>query len=135
MPGNMLIPPLCEQLIGPCAVHQALREGEAVSLDASVWHHVHHSTHLATPSQLAASEGKRHTCVSCLSLRQYVCTSKGHREGVARSICKLQRWNSLIVTYDFYIYDVSLNPLKTGCNFGAGGFWEYSRNSGYMRGN
>ena len=59
MPENMLIPPLCEQLIGHCAAHQAVREGEAVGLDASVWHDVHHRPHLATPSQLAASLGKK----------------------------------------------------------------------------
>lgn len=59
MPENMLIPPLCEQLIGHCAAHQAVREGEAVGLDASVWHDVHHRPHLATPSQLAASLEKK----------------------------------------------------------------------------
>lgn len=73
MPENMLIPPLCEQLIGHCAAHQAVREGEAVSLDASVWHGVHHRPHLATPLQLAASEGgKWHTFVNCCSVRWHV---------------------------------------------------------------
>ncbi len=64
----MLISPLCEQLIGHCAAHQAVREGEAVGLDASVWHGVHHRPHLATPSQLAASEGKRHSALSAAAL-------------------------------------------------------------------
>lgn len=59
MPGNMLIPPLCEQLIGRCTAHQAVREGEVVGLDASVWHGVHHRPHLATPSQLAALDEKK----------------------------------------------------------------------------
>lgn len=67
MPGNMLIPLLCEQLIGHCTAHQAVREGEAVGLDASVWHGVHHRPYLATPSHLTASEEKIHTFVGCLS--------------------------------------------------------------------
>lgn len=54
MPENMLIPPLCELLIGHCSAHQAVREGEAVSLDASVWHGFHRWPHLATPVQFAA---------------------------------------------------------------------------------
>lgn len=56
MPENMLIPPLCEQLIGRREAHQAARVEEAASLGASAWHSVHHRPHLATPLQLAASE-------------------------------------------------------------------------------
>lgn len=72
MPGNMLILPLCEQLIG--SAHQAVREGKAVGLDTSVWHSVHHRPHLATPSQLAEVliVEKRYTCVSCLSVHWHV---------------------------------------------------------------
>lgn len=56
MPENMLIPPLCEQLIGRRAARQAARVEEAASSGASAWHSVHHRPHLATPLQLAASE-------------------------------------------------------------------------------
>lgn len=80
MPENMLIPPLCEQLIGHCAAHQAAREGEAVSLDASVWHGVHHRPHLATPLQLAASEGGKKTHFCQLPLRATACTSERCKE-------------------------------------------------------
>ena len=70
MPGNMLIPPLCEQLIGHCTAHQAARgKGEAVGLDASAWHSVHHRPHLATASQLAAESRGKKTHFLQLSLR------------------------------------------------------------------
>lgn len=92
MPGNMLILPLCEQLIGHCTAHQAVREGEAVGLDASVWHSVHPRLHLATPSQLAALEAKK-TLLSAFSpyFRKYAGTAKGCRERDASSISRLQR--------------------------------------------
>lgn len=72
MPENMLIPPLCEQLIGRRAAHQATRVEEAASSGASAWHSVHHRPHLATPLQLAASEPgggvkKTHFCQLPLS--------------------------------------------------------------------
>lgn len=89
MPENMLIPPLCEQLIGHCAAHQAVREGEVVGLDASAWHSVHHRPHLATPSRLAASERnkrekKRHTFVSCPSVHRHVYPRDVRKEMLAQ---------------------------------------------------
>lgn len=105
----MLIPPLCEQLIGRCTAHQAVREGEVVGLDASVWHGVHHRPHLAAPSQLAAlDEKKTHFCQMPLPVSS-CSTSKGCREREAGSISKLQRQRqeqrySLIVTHDLYMY-------------------------------
>lgn len=101
---NMLIPPLCEQLIGYYAANQAVREGKALGLDASVWHCVHHRPHLAAPSHLGALVEKRiHFCQ--LSLPASACTAKGCRERDSSSISKLQRLRpeqrySLIVTYD-----------------------------------
>lgn len=139
----MLIPPLCEQLIGHCAAHQAVREGEAVGLDACVWHDVHHRPHLATPSQLATSLKKkkdRKTHFYHLPVRASARTSKGCRGRDASSISELQRRRpgqrySLIVTYDLYIDELSLNPLKTSWNFGPEGLWEYWRSQGYKWGN
>lgn len=72
MPGNMLILPLCEQLIGHCMAHQAVSEGETVGLDASVWHSVHLRLHLATPSHLAVLGEKKDFFVRFLSIRQEV---------------------------------------------------------------
>lgn len=139
MPENMLIPPLCEQLIGHCAAHQAVRVGGSSGLGRLCLARRPSQASFSYTIALSGIGGKTtHFCQ--LSLPASARTSKGCREGDASSISKLQRQRpeqkySLIVTYDLYIYELSLNPLKTGCNFGPEGLWEYWRSSGFMRGN
>lgn len=104
----MLIPPLCEQLIGHCAAHQAVRVGGSSGLGRLCLARRPSQASFSYTIALSGIGGKTtHFCQ--LSLPASARTSKGCREGDASSISKLQRQRpeqkySLIVTYDLYIY-------------------------------
>lgn len=76
---------------------------------------------------VSSIRGKKYTLLSTISPRFGMYIQGMYREREASSISKLEGTETGTKICMTFIFELSLDPLKTGCNFGLEGLWVYFR--------